>query len=474
METSKDLFKDLEIAEKLFLDGSIKNAQKKVRDVYNKTRKFKNIPNKLRHKLNAAINQSKYFDEISSFATNPKRDELISGVNDLIDKPLKDPRKHARAIHNIQGQWQLLDTSSKSASKAQWLKFNELSNKAWESCKEYFEEMKEIKINNASERHKIIEQINSYVTENQKKWPPSKDLVLYLRAMFEKWQSFAPVLDKDLNNLKTLYFSARKPISDAISKQESLNKEKKELLVSKVNEINDDDNKICIDKFNDLKNQWQKIGNAGRKYDSALWSRFNKSADRFFIEKKQAIAAEIELLNICIKDLKEDKKTFKEVENDLKQSQNLKHTKEFKEINALIKIKKNEHLKKIKDEKVSTYKNIYKILISNDLNDNDHNKFKESINLSFKNTESNFDELINCCIRLEILANIDSLKKYQTIRDSIQLELLQNKFNKNNNNGLDSLDSIVSNFIKNFSSNDARDDHKKLWKRMENCFEELI
>jgi len=66
------------------------------------------------------------------------------------------------------------------------------------------------------------------------------------------------------------------------------------------------------------------------------------------------------------------------------------------------------------------------------------------------------------------------LKKYQTIRDSIQLELLQNKFNKNNNNGLDSLDSIVSNFIKNFSSNDVQDDHKKLWKRMENCFEELI
>ena len=30
------------------------------------------------------------------------------------------------------------------------------------------------------------------------------------------------------------------------------------------------------------------------------------------------------------------------------------------------------------------------------------------------------------------------------------------------------------NFIKNFSSNDAKDDHKKLWKRMENCFEELI
>ena len=473
METSKDLFKDLEIAEKLFLDGSIKNAQKKVRDVYNKTKKIKKIPNKLRHKLNAAINQSKYFDEISSFATNPKRDELITNVKNLIDKPLSDPRKHARAIHNIQGQWQLLDTSSKSASKSQWLNFNELTNKAWESCKEYFEEMKEIKINNARERHKIIEEINNYVMENQKKWPSSKVLVLYLKKMYEKWQSFAPVLDKDLNNLKTLYFASRKPINDAITKQEKINKENKELLILKVNEINDDDNKICIDKFNELKNQWQKIGNAGRKYDNALWSRFNKSADRFFIEKKQAIAAEIEIVNVCIKDLQEDKKTFKEIEKDLKELQNLKHTKEFKEIQSLIQAKKVEGLKKIKKEKILNYKNIYNVLIDKDLKGSARNFFEEDIDFSYKNKESNLEELINCCVRLEILANLDSLKKHQAKRDSIQLELLQNKFNKNINS-LDDIDSVISNFIKNFSANDANNEHKTLWKRMEKCFEELI
>tara|TARA_B100000475_G_scaffold98665_1_gene71754 strand:+ start:4081 stop:5502 length:1422 start_codon:yes stop_codon:yes gene_type:complete len=473
VETSKDLFKDLEIAEKLFLDGSIKNAQKKVRDVYNKTKKIKKIPNKLRHKLNAAINQSKYFDEISSFATNPKRDELITNVKNLIDKPLSDPRKHARAIHNIQGQWQLLDTSSKSASKSQWLNFNELTNKAWESCKEYFEEMKEIKINNARERHKIIEEINNYVMENQKKWPSSKVLVLYLKKMYEKWQSFAPVLDKDLNNLKTLYFASRKPINDAITKQEKINKENKELLILKVNEINDDDNKICIDKFNELKNQWQKIGNAGRKYDNALWSKFNKSADRFFIEKKQAIAAEIEIVNVCIKDLQEDKKTFKEIEKDLKELQNLKHTKEFKEIQSLIQAKKVEGLKKIKKEKILNYKNIYNVLIDKDLKGSARNFFEEDIDFSYKNKESNLEELINCCVRLEILANLDSLKKHQAKRDSIQLELLQNKFNKNINS-LDDIDSVISNFIKNFSANDANNEHKTLWKRMEKCFEELI
>ena len=136
METSKNLFKELENAEKLFSDGSIKNAQKIVRNAIKDSKSLTKIPNKLRHKLNAAIIKSKYFDEISSFATNPKRDELITKINKLISDPLKNPKKHAHAIHEIQKQWQLLDASSKPASRTQWLQFNELTNEAWETCKE--------------------------------------------------------------------------------------------------------------------------------------------------------------------------------------------------------------------------------------------------------------------------------------------------------------------------------------------------
>ena len=97
METSKNLFKELENAEKLFSDGSIKNAQKIVRNAIKDSKSLTTIPNKLRHKLNAAINKSKYFDEISSFATNPKRDELINKINNLISDPLKNPKNHAHA-----------------------------------------------------------------------------------------------------------------------------------------------------------------------------------------------------------------------------------------------------------------------------------------------------------------------------------------------------------------------------------------
>ena len=78
METNKDLFKELDKAEKLFQDGSIKNAQKLVRSVLNESKKLKKVPNKLRHKLNFSLAQSRYFDDVSAFAANPKRNKLIN------------------------------------------------------------------------------------------------------------------------------------------------------------------------------------------------------------------------------------------------------------------------------------------------------------------------------------------------------------------------------------------------------------
>ena len=68
METNQHLFKELELAEKLFSDGSIKNAQKKIRNVLRETKLLNKIPKKLKHKINAAINKSRYFDEISSLS----------------------------------------------------------------------------------------------------------------------------------------------------------------------------------------------------------------------------------------------------------------------------------------------------------------------------------------------------------------------------------------------------------------------
>lgn len=475
METSQDLFKQLEEAEKLFSNGSIKNAQKLVRDVISKTKTFKKVPNALKHKLNFAIGQSRYFDEMSSFATNPKREELISEITKIVATPLEEPKKQAHRIHDLQTKWQLLDLSSRPASREQWSKFNELCNKGWEPCSEYFDELKAIKINNANQRLKIIEEINLYVSENSAKWPEVRTLIQYMRGTFEQWQKFAPVLDKDLNKLKTAYFEAKKPINNYIKKQESNVIAIKESLILKVEAIDGEDGDLNIKKFNDLKNEWKKAGSAGRKHDNKLWDKFNKSADRLFNAKKEVIDAEIVLAENILKDLKDKTISTQDAETKLNELKNIQKTKEYNNVVSNIKNLKNEKIKEAKASKLSEYNKIFSVI--NDKKDATISLSKlieAAISKSINNKKTDKKALLYSCIKLEILANLESLKKDAALRQQIQLEMLTSKFNKSNSGDLNDLDSLVINFIENYSKEDSGAPEKALWNRVSKTLEVLV
>ena len=472
METSQDLFKQLEDAEKLFSSGSIKVAQKKVRDVMSKTKLIGKIPNKLRHKLNFAIGQSRYFDEMSSFATNPKREELITEISKVINEPLKDLKKQAHLIHGIQTKWQLLDLSSRPASRDQWNEFNELTNKAWEPCGEHFDELKEIKINNANQRMLIIEDINRYVEKNSTNWPDARSLIQYLRGTFDRWQTFAPVLDKDLNKLKSAYFEAKKPINTHIKKLEQTVVNAKESLIAKVEAISGDDNDINIKQFNDLKNDWKKAGSAGRKLDNKLWDKFNKSADRFFNAKKEIIDGELEKAQGILNNLKSDEISINDASNNLNELKNINKSKEYESIKKLIRSKKSELQIKQKETKINSYVSLLESFVKNDLDNNDlPSSIKNKLNKE-PLEKSNTEKLRYSCIKLESLANLDSLKKDIDLRQSIQMEMLTNKFNKTSND-LNSLDELLIHFINNISS-DPSTAEKALWKRISKSIEILV
>ena len=409
---------------------------------------------------------------MSSFATNPKRDELIKEISNIIDSPLKELKKQAHLIHDIQTKWQLLDLSSRPASRDQWTKFNELTNKAWEPCGEYFDELKDIKINNAKERIKIIHEIDRYVENNSKKWPDAKTLIFYLRDTFDKWQQFAPVLDKDLNKLKKLYFEAKKPINDQIKKQEQLVVSAKESLIAKVDAISNEDNDICIKQFNDLKNEWKKAGSAGRKLDNKLWETFNKSADRFFNVKKEIIDGELEKAQEILTNLKSDEISINDASNNLNELKNINKSKEYESIKKLIKVKKSELQIKQKETKINSYVSLLESFVKNDLHNNDlPSSIKNKLNKE-PLEKSNTEKLRYSCVKLESLANLDSLKKDIDLRQSIQMEMLTNKFNKTSND-LNSLDELLIHFINNISS-DPSTAEKALWKRISKSIEILV
>jgi len=373
----------------------------------------------------------------------------------------------------LQTKWQLLDLSSRPAGREQWQAFNELTNKAWEPCKEFFDELKEKKIQNAVQRRILITKMNKYVEDNSVKWPEARSLINFINSIFNEWKEYAPVLDKDLKKLRDEYYDAKKPISKEIERQENIVIKAKESLISKVDLINDDDNDACIKKFNDLKQQWKLAGSAGRKNDNKLWDKFNKSADRFFNAKKEDVEKDLKSLKLLTADLKNKTKNPSELRSEAALLINLNKTKEMQVFMKNVKTYQDNIAQEVSIAKVESYKNLYEILL--DKKTSEGNSIPKSILKAIQTSENKLDKdkLTYSCIKLEVMADIESLKKDSKLRQTIQFEMLADKFNKGVNDKKILIEKLLVDFYSNLPAKDAGTDEKKLWSRISKALDNL-
>ena len=226
-------------------------------------------------------------------------------------------------------------------------------------------------------------------------------------------------------------------------------------------------------EFKKLKHEWEKIGPSGKNIERKLWSEFNKNADRFFAEKKQKINDDIDKIKILNKELNNGLKSPSEIKESLKTYQDIQNTKEYKKIISDIKKEIDKIKTRKKEDKINSYTNIYNILLKKDSLENAPSVFIKSINKSYGNKKSDLDKLKYACVKLEIISGLDSLKKDKSLRDKIQLEMLTNKFNKNDSETSDSI-SLINYFIENFSIDDNGTTQQNLWKRVTKCIEVIV
>lgn len=221
-----------------------------------------------------------------------------------------------------------------------------------------------------------------------------------------------------------------------------------------------------------MKNDWKKAGSAGRKTDNKLWDKFNKSADRFFTAKKEVVDEEINTAKTLLSSLNKDELSINEIENQSRELKNISKSNELNKLRDAIKSKRNSIKVEQKNSKIKAYINLFDAYTKNELEDESlPNQIVSKIkNLDIK--KSNTDKLAYACIKLEIMAGNDSLKKDASLRNKIQLEMLTEKFNKSDKT-LSSLDSLVIHFLSNLSKKPTASD-KTLWKRVSKSIEEIL
>ncbi len=465
MERTDQIIELISKANQSFDSGVIRDGQKHTREALKLVKLQGKIPNKLKHKVNATLALSRYFDDISSFATNPKRDELINEVKELVNNPLNNPRKQANQIHKIQAKWQSLDQTSKTASQKQWNIFRSYVDKAWLPCGDFFDELNKQKLVNASKKELITQDLNEYVDKNKNKFPPIRVLRNKLRKFEDSWNSHAPVRDEVFRKLRSEFIKAKKPILEEIKNQNNQIQSKKEQIIESVLKIDSETADENINKYMKLKKDWNLLEKLPHKIEKSLWKKFITAGDRFFEEQNKNRDIQLNELSDLLKDIK--KYEIIELQQKLNKFDLVHKTKEYQKLkNHISKLISLEKDKKTKDslndlEKLFDYvtnKKDYSELIHLD------NAYKEIFNYSFDTCSK--ETMLESCIRIEMICGIESLKKDLNIRNQIQLKILSEKFNKAKLTKKDEINVNIKNFFLNLSTSKVGASEKNLWKRI--------
>ena len=465
MERTDQIIELISKANQSFDSGVIRDGQKLTREALKLVKIQGKIPNKLKHKLNATVALSRYFDDISSFATNPKRDKLVNKIKKIADNPIKNPRKQADEIHKVQAQWQALDQTSKTASQKQWNIFRSYVDKAWIPCGEFFDELNKQKLINATKKQQVTQDLTDFVQKNNNKFPTIRILRNKLRKFEDLWNSHAPVRDDAFRKLKSDFIDAKKPILDEIKKQNEQIKVKKEQIIESVSKINSDDMDENISKYMNLKKDWNILDKLPHKLEKKLWKEFISSGDRFFEEQNKNKQLQLDELGLVLKDLK--KYRIEDLQEMLPKFDLINKTKEYKSLqNQVIKLRNDEKDKRNK-ESISDLEKLFEYITEKkDLSDltNLDNSYKEIFDYKFDSHSK--DEMLESCIRIEMICNVASLKKDEKIRSQMQLKILTEKFNKAKLTKKEEISLRIKNFFLNLSVSKVTNTEKNLWKRI--------
>ena len=465
MERTDQIIELISKANQSFDSGVIRDGQKLTREALKLVKIQGKIPNKLKHKLNATVALSRYFDDISSFATNPKRDELVNKIKKIADNPLKNPRKQADEIHKVQAQWQALDQTSKTASQKQWNIFRSYIDKAWLPCGDFFEELNKQKLVNATKKQQVTQDLNEFVQKNINRFPTIRILRNKLRKFEDSWNTHAPVRDDVFRKLKSDFIDAKKPILDEIKKQNEQIKLKKEQIIESVSKINSEDMDENISKYMNLKKDWDLLDRLPHKLEKTLWKKFISSGDRFFEEQNKNKQLQLDQISLVLRDIK--KYEIVDLQEMLPKFDLVNKSKEYKSLqNQIVKLLNDEKDKRNKAS-INDLEKLFEYVAerkdSSDLTNLD-NSYKEIFDYKFDSHSK--DEMLESCIRIEMICNVESLKKDEKIRNQIQLKILTEKFNKAKLTKKEEILLHIKNFFLNLSISKVGATEKNLWKRI--------
>ncbi len=287
-EAEKELNTLLTEIEKQLSDGAIDSAAKNINRGYNLRQKLNNkAANQLEGKLQLLSKQLYEYRDWQNYAALPKQTELCEKMEQLIGIDLP-PNELAKAIKDLQKQWQDLHGGRSKEEQMLWKRFRKASDKAYKPCKAFFNDQQKIKQQNLEQRYAICTELEQYHQKYDWENADWKAVNKIIETAKNEFHKFSPVDNKDFKAVKARFSETLKPLNDKLIGEQKKNEQLKQQLIEQAERLNQQqDLDEQIEQLKKLQQQWQQIGITRRREDQKLWKKFRALCSPAFEKKQQ-------------------------------------------------------------------------------------------------------------------------------------------------------------------------------------------
>ncbi len=237
------------------------------------------------HKLDAALDELKGWKE---HAVAPKRLELIEAMEALIGST-ETPEALADRIRQLQEDWKTISLGVISDSEADWQRFRQASQTAYQPCREYFEAQAKRRQGNLERRLEVLERLRTFEAAQSGEHPDWRAVATALREAPREWRGYSPVERGAVRASQEEFDAILGRLQGRLDAWYAQNAADKQALIQRAQQlVAKDDNREAVDGVKRLQQQWKAIGTARRDQEQQLWLAFREQCDAVYQKRQQA------------------------------------------------------------------------------------------------------------------------------------------------------------------------------------------
>jgi hypothetical protein len=231
------------------------------------------------------------------FGADTHREGLCQAMESLAGEDLALEAKVLR-LQDLQAEWKALDKGGAAANDALWERFHAASEKVYACCKPYLDQEAARREEARAERRALCEQLERFLDQVDWERIDWKRAVRAEREMRKGWAALGEVEGRQRRALEKRFRAAMARLDDRLAAERRENQRLKRDLIARVEALAEEpDLHRAIEETKRLQRQWRTTVAARQREENQLWQRFRAACDAVFARRRElqdAQTAELE------------------------------------------------------------------------------------------------------------------------------------------------------------------------------------